>query len=58
MFCGRGAVVTDVAGNAELVWDGVSGFAAAYPQEKSVAEAMERCRKRRAEMRMIGKMPV
>ena len=34
MLCGRPAIVTDVAGNAELIQDGVSGFvaAAAAPQ--------------------------
>jgi glycosyltransferase involved in cell wall biosynthesis len=54
MLCARGAVVTDVGGNAELVQDGVSGFVAPYATVKSLAGAMERCWERRAEARGIG----
>jgi glycosyltransferase involved in cell wall biosynthesis len=55
MLCGRGAIVTDVGGNAELVEDGVSGFVAAYPATKCLALAMEKCWLRRMEAREIGR---
>lgn len=55
MLCGRGAVVTDVGGNAEMIEEGVSGFVAAYPYADFVAEAMERCWRRRHEAAEIGK---
>lgn len=54
MHCGRVAVVTDVAGNSELVEDGVTGFLAAAPTEASFAEAMERAWARRGDWPGIG----
>lgn len=54
MLCGRVAVVTDVAGNAELLEDGVTGFLADAPTEKSFAEAMERAWARRRDWPAIG----
>jgi glycosyltransferase involved in cell wall biosynthesis len=55
MLCGRPSIVTDVAGNAEMVEDGVSGFVAEAPTIKLVAEAMERAWDRRADWRNMGK---
>ncbi len=42
MFYARSCVVTDVAGNAELIEDGVSGFVAKAPTVEFVDEALER----------------
>jgi glycosyltransferase involved in cell wall biosynthesis len=42
MISGRPSIVTDVAGNCELVEDGVSGFVAAAPTVPHLAQAMER----------------
>lgn len=55
MLCGRPVVVTDVAGNAEVVEDGVTGFLARAPTIGSVGEALERFWQRRAEAEMMGK---
>ena len=55
MMCARPAIVTDVAGNAEMVEDGVSGFVAAAPTVKFVAAAMERAWDRRADWQQMGK---
>ncbi|MBV8687498.1 MAG: glycosyltransferase family 4 protein [Alphaproteobacteria bacterium] len=54
MLCGRVAVVTDVAGNAEVVDDGATGFVADAAAERSFDEAMERAWQRRREWREIG----
>lgn len=42
MFCGRPCIVTDVAGNAEVLEDNVSGFVAAAPKAEFFDEALER----------------
>lgn len=42
LLCGRPAVVTDVAGNAEVVQDGVTGYVAPAAETRPVAEALER----------------
>lgn len=42
MLCGRPCVVTDVAGNAELMKDNISGFVAGAPTIAAVEEALER----------------
>lgn len=42
MFSARPCMVTDVAGNAELIEDGVSGFVAKAPTVEFVDEALER----------------
>jgi glycosyltransferase involved in cell wall biosynthesis len=55
MLSGRVAIVTDVAGNAEVVEDGVSGFLAKAPTEDAFDEAMERAWQRRGEWRAIGR---
>jgi glycosyltransferase involved in cell wall biosynthesis len=54
MLCGRACVVTDVAGNPELIEDNVTGFLAQAPTVPLVAEAMERAWRRRPEWRQIG----
>jgi glycosyltransferase involved in cell wall biosynthesis len=54
MLCGRPAIVTDVAGNAELVEDNVTGFVAAAPTASLFDEALERAWARRSEWPAIG----
>lgn len=54
MLCGRPCVVTDVAGNAELMQDNVSGFVARAPTVSALDEALERAWVRRHEGRQIG----
>jgi glycosyltransferase involved in cell wall biosynthesis len=54
MLSGRVPIVTDVAGNAEVVEDGRTGFVAAAASETALAEAMERAWARRAEWSAIG----
>ena len=54
MLCGRPAIVTDVAGNTEVLVDERTGFVAAAPTRPLVAEAMERGWHRRAEWREMG----
>ena len=54
MLSGRVAIVTDVAGNGEVLEDDVSGFLASAPTEDALDEAMERAWQRRAEWRDIG----
>jgi glycosyltransferase involved in cell wall biosynthesis len=55
MLCGRPCVVTDVAGNAEIVEDGVSGFVAAAPTVGLLDEAMERAWEAREKLREMGR---
>jgi glycosyltransferase involved in cell wall biosynthesis len=55
MLCGRAAVVTDVAGNAEIVCDGLTGFLAEAPTAASFRAALERMWARRAELESMGK---
>ena len=54
MLCGRLAIVTDVAGNKELLQDNVTGFVAAAPSVPLLDEAMERAWHRRADWQAIG----
>jgi glycosyltransferase involved in cell wall biosynthesis len=55
MLCGRPALVTDVAGNAELIEDGITGFVADAPAAASVRAALERLWGRRADLQGIGR---
>ncbi len=55
MLCGRPAIVTDVAGNAEMVEEGVTGFVAAAATVEFVAQALERAWKRRTDWSAMGK---
>jgi glycosyltransferase involved in cell wall biosynthesis len=54
MLCGRPVIATDVAGHAEVIKDGVTGFLAEAPTVNSIAEALERFWARRAEAKEIG----
>jgi glycosyltransferase involved in cell wall biosynthesis len=55
ILCARPSIVTDVAGNAEMVEDGVSGFVAPAPTVRFVAEALERAWERRGDWQQMGK---
>jgi glycosyltransferase involved in cell wall biosynthesis len=55
MLCGRPSIVTDVAGNTEVVTDDVTGFVAAAPSVRLLDEALERAWARRHEWREIGR---
>jgi glycosyltransferase involved in cell wall biosynthesis len=54
MLCGRPVVATDVAGNAEVVEDGVTGFLADAPTVGSMVRALERFWVQRCEADQIG----
>jgi glycosyltransferase involved in cell wall biosynthesis len=54
MLCGRPAIVTDVAGNAELVEDNVSGYIAAAPTLALLDEALERAWSGREDWSLVG----
>jgi glycosyltransferase involved in cell wall biosynthesis len=54
MHCGRPVIVTDVAGNAEVVEDGVTGFVADAPTERHLHQAMERAWQARQNWQSIG----
>ena len=51
MLCARPVVATDVAGHAEVVEDGVTGFLADAPTVGAIAAALERCWVRRGRPR-------
>ena len=55
MLCSRPIVATDIAGHAEIVEDGVTGFLADAPTPRALAAALERFWARRAEAEEIGK---
>ena len=55
MLCGRPGVVTDVAGNRELVRDGVNGFLAKAPTVELLDEAMNRAWESRARLQEMGR---
>jgi len=54
LLCGRPAVVTDIAGNPEVVQDGITGFIAAAPNTERLAEAMERAWHARENWQAMG----
>jgi glycosyltransferase involved in cell wall biosynthesis len=54
MLCNRTAVVTDVAGNGELIVDGLNGFIARAPTVAFLDEAMNRAWNARTELKEIG----
>jgi glycosyltransferase involved in cell wall biosynthesis len=56
MLCGRTVVATQVAGNSEILDDGVSGFLASAPTVQSLLEALERLWLRRTEVEQIGQV--
>jgi glycosyltransferase involved in cell wall biosynthesis len=54
MLCARPAVVTNVAGNTEVIEDGETGFVAAAPTAGHLDEAMERAWRHRGDWRSMG----
>ena len=54
MWCARPAVVTDVAGNAEVCVDNETGFVAQAPTVPLFAEALERAWNRRGDWQRMG----
>ena len=54
MLCSRPVIVTDIAGNREIVEDNVTGFIAEAPSADSLDEAMERAWARRGEWSAMG----
>ena len=54
LLCGRTAIVTDVAGNAEVVEHGVTGFVAEAPAVRPLARAMEEAWSARDRWREMG----
>ena len=54
MLCGRPCIVTDVAGNRELVRDGVNGFLAKAPTVELLDEAMNRAWDSRRQLMDMG----
>ena len=55
MHCGRPVIVTDVAGNTEIVQDGVTGFIAEAPTERHLHAALERAWEQRQNWESMGK---
>ena len=56
MLCGRIGIVTDIAGNTEVLEDDVTGFVAASPTAGHLDEALERAWVRRDAWREMGRM--
>jgi glycosyltransferase involved in cell wall biosynthesis len=54
MLCGRPCIVTDVAGNRELVRDGINGFLAKAPTVDFLDEAMDRAWRSLGRLRDMG----
>jgi glycosyltransferase involved in cell wall biosynthesis len=55
MLCARPVVATDVAGHAEVLEEGVSGFLAEAPTAPRIGQALERMWARRGELERMGK---
>lgn len=54
MFCGRPVITTDVAGNAEYLRDGITGFVAESPTVGSLDRTLELAWLRRDDWKQIG----
>jgi len=54
MLCGRAAIVTDVAGNREVVRDGVNGFLAKAATMQALDEVMNRAWENRSQLQTMG----
>jgi len=54
MLCGRPVITTDVAGNADYIRDGITGFVAEAPTRHFVDTALERAWSKRAEWETFG----
>jgi glycosyltransferase involved in cell wall biosynthesis len=55
MMCARPVVATDVAGHAEVVDDGVTGFLAAAATADAIAAALDAAWSKRQELQQMGK---
>ena len=55
MLCGRIGIVTDIAGNTEVLEDDVTGFVAASPTTGHLDDALERAWVRRDAWREMGR---
>jgi glycosyltransferase involved in cell wall biosynthesis len=55
MLCSRPIVATDIAGHAEIVEEGITGFLAEAPTPRAMAAALERFWARRTEAEEIGR---
>ncbi len=56
MLCGRPCITTDVAGNRELVRDGINGFLAKAPSVEHLDMAMDRAWNSRDSLRTMGEI--
>jgi len=54
MFCGRPVIATDVAGHAEVIADGITGFLARSATVADVADALERAWANRNDLSKMG----
>lgn len=54
MFCARPVITTDIAGNAELLEEGITGFIAPAPDATLLDQALERGWSRRGDWQSIG----
>lgn len=54
MACGRPVLATDVAGHAEVIIDGLTGFLAEAPTVSSIGDALERLWQRRSLLPRLG----
>ncbi len=54
MLCGRPVITTDIAGNAEYLQEGVTGFIAEAPTVGLLDDAMEQAWQKRSEWRDMG----
>lgn len=54
MLCGRPVITTHVAGHAEVLEDGVTGFLAEAPTVPAILHALERAWQRRSELQDMG----
>lgn len=54
MWCGRPAVVTEVAGNTEVCVDNETGFVVPAPTVPLLADALERAWERREDWQSMG----
>ena len=55
LFCGRPALVTDIAGHAELITEGENGFLAEAATVKHLGEALEKAWNQRNQWQAMGR---
>jgi glycosyltransferase involved in cell wall biosynthesis len=56
MLCGRPCIATDVAGNREVIRDGINGFLAQAPTAPLMAATMEEAWARRGQLQSMGQI--